>query len=181
MKAAALVKQAGHEFVGPVKRSHKKFSKNQLEVLVKEWLGGASFALEGVTPPSAPGEARLQLLAIRCKHESRKVLSFVSTKEASPTTNGITCQAKWTNERRNARACPVECPEVISCCFQHLDVVNSHDHAQPALLGPQKKRATLNCWFRLDCTFIGVAPTDSWKAFKIGAPTRVDICHQFHQ
>ena len=94
MKAAALVKQAGHEFVWLVKTSHKNFPKNQLKTLMKEWPGGTSFVLEGVTPPSAPGEAGLQeLLAIGCKHNSRKVLLFVCTKDAGPTANGIACQA----------------------------------------------------------------------------------------
>ena len=54
VKAATLVKQAGHEFVGPVKRSQKNFPKNQLETLMKDWPGGMYFVLEGVAPPSAP-------------------------------------------------------------------------------------------------------------------------------
>jgi hypothetical protein len=40
VKAATLVKKAGHEFVGQVKTSHKNFPKIQLETLMKEWPGG---------------------------------------------------------------------------------------------------------------------------------------------
>jgi hypothetical protein len=173
VKAATLVKKAGHEFVGPVKTSHKNFPKVQLETLMKEWPGGMSFVLEGVTPPSAPGEAGLQLLAIGYKYNSRKVLCFVCTKDAGPTTNGIAYQAKWTDEYGNVRARPVERPEVISRYFQYSDVVDAHNHARQALLGLEKKWATQNCWFRLDCTFIGITLTDSWKAFKIGAPENI--------
>ena len=173
VKAATLVKQAGHEFVGPVKTSHKNFPKTQLETLMKEWPGGMSFVLEGVTPPSAPGEPGCQLLAVGYKYNSRKVLSFVCTKDAGPTTNGIAYQAKWTDEYGNVRARPVERPEVISRYFQYSDVVDSHNHARQALLGLEKKWATQNCWFRLDCTIIGITLTDSWKAFKIGAPTHI--------
>jgi hypothetical protein len=169
VKAATLVKQAGHEFVGPVKTSHKNFPKVQLEELMKDWPGGMSFVLEGVTP-SAPGEVGLQLLAIGYKYNSRKVLSFICTKDAGPTSNGIAYQAKWTDEYGNVRARPVERPEVISRYFQYSDVVDSHNHARQALLGLEKKWATQNCWFRLNCGFIGLTLTDSWKAYKIGAP-----------
>jgi hypothetical protein len=115
----------------------------------------------------------LQLLTIGCKHNSRKVLCFVCTKDAGPTTSGIACQAKWTDEYGNVRARPVERPEVISRYFQHSDVVDAHNHARQALLGLEKKWATQNGWFRLDCTFIGITLTDSWKAVKIGAPKNI--------
>jgi hypothetical protein len=49
----------------------------------------------------------------------------------------------------------------------------SHNHARQALLGLEKKWATQNCWFRLNCTFIGITVTDAWKAFKIGAPVHI--------
>jgi hypothetical protein len=113
VKVAALVKQAGHEFVGPVKTSHKNFPKNQLETLVKEWPGGTLFVLEGTMLSSAPGEAGCHLLACGHKHNSRKFPCFVCTKDAGPTTNGVACQAKWDNEHGNVRACTVERPEVI--------------------------------------------------------------------
>jgi hypothetical protein len=116
VKAAALVKKAGHEFVGPVKTSHKNFPKTQLEELMNDWPGGMSFVLEGVTPPSAPGEVGLQLLAIGHKCNSRKVLSFVCTKDAGPTSNGIaytkrsgptsteTCELGRSSARKSFRA-----------------------------------------------------------------------------
>jgi hypothetical protein len=173
IKAATLVKKAGHGFVGPVKTRHKNFPKIQLETLMKEWPGGMYFVLEGVTLSSAPGEAGLQLLAIGHKHNSRNVQCFVCTKDAAPTANGVASQAKWTDECGNVRVRPVERPEVISRCFQHSDVVNAHNHARQALPGLWKKWATQNCWFRLDCTFIGITLTDSWKAFKIGAPENI--------
>jgi hypothetical protein len=125
------------------------------------------------SPPSAPGEAGLQLLAIGCKCNSRKVLCFVCTKDAGPATNGVAHQAKWTDEHGNVHARPVERPEVISRCFQRLDVVDAHSHARQVLLGLEKKWETQNCWFRLDCTFVRTTPTDSWKAFKIGAPENI--------
>jgi hypothetical protein len=132
-----------------------------------------SFVLERTMPPSAPGEAGCHLLACGQKHDSRKVPCFVCTKDAGPTADGVAHQAKWTDERGNARACPVEQREVISQCFKHSDVVDSHDHARQALLGLEKKWATQNCWFRLDCTIVGITVTDAWKAFKIGAPHQI--------
>jgi hypothetical protein len=66
----------------------------------------------------------------------------------------------------------VERPEVISRYFQYSDVVDSHNHARQALLGLEKKWATQNCWFRLNCGFIGITLAYSWKAFKIGAPVQ---------
>ena len=99
MKAATVVKQAaGHEFIGLVKASHKNFPQNQLETLMKEWQGGMHFVLKGVALPSAPpGDAGYQVLATGYKCNSRKVLSFVYTKDAGPTTNGMAYQAKWTD------------------------------------------------------------------------------------
>jgi hypothetical protein len=114
----------------------------------------------------------VELLAIGYKYNSRKVLCFVCTKDAGPTTSGVAYQAKWTDEYGNVRARPVERPEVISRYFYYSDVVDSHNHARQALLGLEKKWATQNCWFRLDCTFIGVTLTDAWKAFKLGSSAR---------
>ena len=83
--------------LGPWKTSRKNFEKNQLERLLKDWPGGMSFVLEGVIPPSAPGEAGYQLLAIGYKYNSTKVHSFVCTKDTGPATNGIAYQAKWSS------------------------------------------------------------------------------------
>jgi hypothetical protein len=45
---------------------------------MKDWPGGMSFVLEGVTPPSAPGEVGLQLLAIGYKYNSQGRFSPLS-------------------------------------------------------------------------------------------------------
>jgi hypothetical protein len=162
VKTAELVRQRGHEFVGPVKTSSKNFPKGALESKMAGWSGGMSMVMEGVT---ASG---VKLLAIGYKYNLRKVLSFVATRGAGSTTPGNPYRAKFADGWGNVMTRLVPRPDVISQYFQISNAVDTHNQARQSDLALEQHWVTTNCWFRIITTFIGLTVTDAWKAYRHG-------------
>ena len=58
----------------------------------------------------------------------KKVLHFVCTTRAGPTTEGDPYEMKWSDEFGNVNIQNISCPEVISKFFKHSNSVDTHNH-----------------------------------------------------
>jgi hypothetical protein len=161
VKTAEAIKDLGHELCGPVKTNYSLFPKDELERILQEWPGGTSLVLESTTPAKG-----VKLLAIGYKYNSRKVLNFVATKNAGPTTPGTPYRARFVDDYENLRSRPVVRPAILSSYFMNCNAVDKHNQARQAELKLEKYWKTHNVWFRLVTTIIGVVVTDAWKGYK---------------
>ena len=160
VKTADAIVDFGHEFVGPVKTAHSLFPKDELESTMKDWPGGTHLIMEGTSPSNN------ELLAIGYKYNSKKVLSFVATKDAGSTLPGDPYRARFVGDDKNVRARRVERPQVISDYFKYSNVVDKHNHARQYELKLEKHWVTLNCYFRIITTIIGITVVDCWKCYR---------------
>ena len=80
--AAESVAKAGHHAIFIVKTNHTRVPKKFLEDTMKDYPGGTWITLEGRT------EEGVDLICIGYKYNKKKVLVFLSTKGAGPTTDG---------------------------------------------------------------------------------------------
>jgi hypothetical protein len=162
VKAAELIHERGHSFVGPIKTNHKNFPRAALEARMAGWSGGTWLVLEGTTSSGTP------LLAIGYKYNSRKVLTFVATKEAGSTLPGKPYRARYPDQFGNVVARYVPRPDILAKYFENSNAVDKHNQTRQFDLGLEKHWITQSCWFRLITTFVGITVTDAWKAFKHG-------------
>jgi hypothetical protein len=148
------------EFVGPVKTAYSRFPRKFLEKTMAEWPGGTWLVLEG------KGHEGVDLLAIGYKYNSRKVLSFITTKGAGNTEPGVPYEARWTDNKGNTRCRKIARPDVISRYFVKSNVIDKHNHARQAELKLEKKWVTKDGYFRIFTTVLGMTVIDSWKGYK---------------
>ena len=127
---------------------------------MKDWPGGTHLVLEGTSP------SHNELLAIGYKYNSKKILCFVATKDAGTTLPGDPYRARFVGDDNNVRARRVERPQVISDYFKHSNVVDKHNHARQYELRLEKHWVTLNCYFRIVTTIIGITVVDCWKCYR---------------
>lgn len=160
VKTADAVIEEGHEWIGPVKTSHRLFPQKELEGKMKNWPGGTSLVMEGMSPQNN------KILAIGYKYNNRKVLCFAASKNAGSTLPGEPYRARFLDDDENLVSREVERPQVISNYFKHSNAVDKHNHARQFELQLEKYWVTTNCWFRVITTIIGITVTDCWKAFR---------------
>jgi hypothetical protein len=157
----------GHEVIAAVKSNHSRFPKKELEEKMKGYPSGSYLVLECTTPTK-----RVKLLAIGYKYNARKILLFVSTKDAGSTKPGNPYKAKFPDKFGNTRERSVVRPAVISQYFEISDAVDSHNHARQFLLALEKRWVTHNPWFRIDTTFVGITVVDAWKCLQYHLPRK---------
>jgi Transposase IS4 len=85
VKTARQCKAKGHDFIGPVKTSHRLYPKQEIEMMMANWPGGTSLVFESDELEDGGHVHRLR--AIGYKYNKKKILCFVATDQA-----GSTCQ-----------------------------------------------------------------------------------------
>ena len=170
VKSADQVAEYGHDFVGPVKTATSLFVNKEIEKIMKEWPSGTHLVMEGTSPNDN------KLLTIGYKYNKRKVLTFVATKNAGSTLVGEPYRARFIGDDNNIQFRSVDRPQIISAYFKTSNAVDKHNHARQAELKLEKHWVTLNCWFRLISTIIGINVVDCWKAYKQQFGGRMTVC-----
>lgn len=150
------------EFVGPVKTNHKYCPTEEIQAVMSPWPSGSQLFLECTTPRGNT------IYATGYKYNSRKVLVFVSTRNAGSSEPGEPYVAKFSDEHGNVCERQVPRPQLVAQFFHDSNVIDAHNHARQFELALEKHWVTHDAWFRLDTTFIGLTVTDAWKLFKYG-------------
>ena len=170
VKGSDLVAEYGHEFVGPVKTSTSLFMKDELEHLMKDWTSGTHIIMQGVSSNNN------SLLAIGYKYNTKKVLSFVATKNGGSSLVGEPYRARFIGDDNNIQFRSVDRPQIISAYFKASNCVDKHNHARQAELKLEKHWVTLSCWFRTVTTLIGITVVDCWKAYRQKYGNQMTAC-----
>lgn len=147
---------------GPVKTNSKFFPKDEIEKVMKHWPSGAKLVMRCETPRG------VDLFAVGYKYNSKKVLLFVFTNDAGPTTDGEPYEAKFDNGSGTTAVRLVPRPAVVSNYFRDSNVIDAHNHVRQSELALEEHWIVKNPWFRIDTTYIGITVTDCWKLYKHG-------------
>ena len=75
-------------------------------------------------------------------------------------------EMKWTDHHGNIHVRNVARPEVVSKFYKHSNSVDVHNHLRQACLKLEKKWVTLDCWFRVTTTLIGMSVVDCFRLSK---------------
>lgn len=177
----------GHEGGGPVKTNSRFYPKDELEKIMKHWPHGSKLALKCVTPRNG-----ITLFAEGYKYNNKKVLCFIFTEGAGPTTDGEPYVMRFPSTFGNVMTRNVPRPANISNYFRTANMIDAHNQvclrndsfvcgmlyanfwlpgrlqARQHDLGLEELWRTTNAWFRIDTTFIGITTTDAWKCFRYG-------------
>ena len=163
VKAAANVGQTGNHACFNVKTGHSRFPKAFLQNAMKDFPGGTWITMEGKAEKEG-----VDLIAIGYKYNSKKVLTFVTTRGAGSTKDGEPYIAQFPDKYGNVCQRHVACPKILSHYFQHSNCVDLHNQARQFDLALEKKWVTQNAYFRLYTTMIGMTVVDAWKHHRIG-------------
>jgi hypothetical protein len=86
------------------------------------------------------------------------------TPNAGSTKSGTPYIMKYTDDFRNLCSREVDHPSVISHFFgDYNTIIDSHNQARQANAALEKTWLTMDPWFRLTTTLIGINVTDAWK------------------
>jgi len=85
------------------------------------------------------------------------------TPNAGSTKSGTPHIMKYTDDFGNLCSREVDRPSVISHFFGDSNTIDSYNKAWQANLALEKKWLTMDPWFRLTTTLIGINVTDAWK------------------
>ena len=107
-KAAEAAMEVGAKVIGMAKTNTRGFCKETIEKLTKDWPGCSYLLLR--SKPMVPGDR--PLIAIDCKYNAQKVLSFIVTDNAGITKTGITYLSRYPDQFTNVTICPVARPLV---------------------------------------------------------------------
>ena len=156
VKAAVAQSKAGFECIFQVKTNHSLFPKKRIEDLLQGAPGGVSVVLqsevEGVI-----------LLAIGYKYNTKTTLFFVCTERAGSTSPGEPYEMKWSDDHGNIHVRNVQRPAVLSKFFKYINGVDIHNHLRQSCLKLEKKWVTMDCWFRLTTTLLGMSVVDTFR------------------
>jgi hypothetical protein len=108
----------------------------------------------------------VKLIVVGYKYNSSKVLCFVATKNAGPTTPGDPYRVHFLDGHDNLISWPVDHPELISTYFQRSNGIDKHNQARQFELRLEKHWRMHNAWFPLMTTIIGICITDAWEGFR---------------
>jgi hypothetical protein len=133
---------------------------------MKECPSGAHLVLEGRATEG------VDLIAIGCKHNSRKVISFICHRNAGSTKCTGFYEAKWKDENNNTQTRRVPRPDIIDRCFRKSNLVDLHNQARQSDLRLEKHWVTQTGCFRLVTALFGMVATDCWKACRHHLPSR---------
>jgi hypothetical protein len=119
------------------------------------------------------------ILAIGYKYNSRKVLCFVASENAGNTLAGEPYRARFKDNNSNLVSRPVDRPHLISTYFLRSNAVDKHNHVRQFELRLEKHWLTMNCWFRIFSTILGITVADSWKAYCYGMKNKTTTICEF--
>ena len=157
VKASVAQSKAGFECCFQVKQNHALFPKQDIENILKDAPGGASVVLTGCHPTG------VELISLGYKYNKKTVLNFIFTSNAGSTVNGDPYEMKWTDKHGNVHIRKVPRPEIVSKFFQHSNCVDVHNHLRQYCLKLEKRWVTMDCWFRLFTTLLGINVVDTFR------------------
>ena len=161
--AEGLAKR-GHEYVGAMKTNHALYPKDEIELIMKNWPSGSYIVFQCVTPGGHT------LIGTGYKYNARKVLCFISTKNAGSTKPGVPYVAKFNDGAGNVCERSVPRPAVLSKYFSKCNGIDSHNQGRQGILALEKRWVTQDPWFRMATTLFGMTVTDCWKAYTYALP-----------
>jgi hypothetical protein len=82
---------------------------------------------------------------------------------AGTTRKGTPYEMKFPTENHNVGIRYVDRPDVLSKYFQDSNCVDRHNQARQFELHLEKSWVTMDPWFRLHTTYVGINVTDCWK------------------
>ena len=92
IKTTVEMQKRGQEWVGPVKTAHSGYPKQFMNTHFEKAPGGVQLVMEGKHPDG------YDLVATGYKYSSKRVLTFVLSPGAGPTTQGIPYEMRYVNE-----------------------------------------------------------------------------------
>ena len=90
----------------------------------------------------------------------------MSTPGAGSTCPGEPYEMKWSDEHGNIHMRKVPRPAVNSKFFNNSNAVDVHNHMKQYALKLEKKRVTMDCYFCLSTTLLGMTVVDCYRLCK---------------
>ena len=125
---------------------------------MKDYPGGTWIVLESEVDS-------INLFAVGYKYNKKKILTFIGTRGAGSTNAGEPYEARFPDKFGNVCTRHVARPSVVSNYFNYSNCVDMHNQSRQFDLGLEKKWVTVDPYFRLWVTILGMTVVDSWKLF----------------
>lgn len=103
------------------------------------------------------------MIAVGYRYSTRKTLSFIMTPGVDTTRKGTPSEMKYPTHFNNIGVRFVDHPDVLSKYFEDSNCVDWHNQARQFELHLGKCWVTMDPYFHLGTTFIGINITDCWK------------------
>jgi len=104
-----------------------------------------------------------------------QVCHFIGTWNAGSTTPGEPYKSKWPDEFGNLQSRDVLRPDCISRYFNSSNVIDVDNSLRQNELALEQHWRTLNPWFRIDTTIIGITVTDAFLLARYSVPSASQI------
>ena len=143
-----------------IRNSGALYPKKFINDTMHDWPEGSQLVLE-----TSKSEG-IDLLTIGYKYNQKKVLCFLSTKDAGHTEQGVCYEARWKDDNNNTRTRYVPHPEIVSKYFGKSNVIDSCNQSRQFDLKLEKHWLTECGYFRLCTTLFGITITDCWNGYK---------------
>ncbi|MGH7955225.1 MAG: hypothetical protein ACREOZ_04615, partial [Gloeomargaritales cyanobacterium] len=157
VKAAAELGKQGKMAVLQIKMGFGLFPKKFIEETMKDAPGGTHVVLEGTHPNGT------DLIAIGYRYNAKTTLHFVMTTDAFSTRPGPPYEMKYADRFGNVQVRMVTRPRVISEFFENSNCIDLHNQARQSDLALEKCWQTMDPWFRLHTTLIGINVVNTHK------------------
>jgi len=146
VRAASEIARRGHKAVFQIKQNHSLYTKAFIEEALKEAPEGVHIVLEGMT------QCEIPLIAIGYHYSRKTILFFLLTKGAGSAINDV-----W--EYCNPFCRP---PSSSLHLFRTSNAIDTHNQLCKDLLQLEKKWLTMNPYFCLPPTLLGINVTDTF-------------------
>ena len=150
-----MKKDFGFESVLAIKSNHSCLPKAEVETLMDDYPSGSHLVLSS----KAEDET---LYFVGYKYNSKKVLLFLCSENAGLFSDGKPYVAKFPDKNGNVQRRDVPRPTIVSDYFGVSNVVDRHNHLRQAELKLEKHWVTMNPWFRINTTGVGMTVTDAF-------------------
>jgi len=157
-KTAIELSRRGQEGVFQIKTGHRGYPKAFIEDAMKGMPGGVWLVMEGINKRTDE-----KLIAVGYRYSTKKTLCFVMTPGAGSTRKGAPYEMKFPTDHGNVGVRHVDRPDVISKYFKDSNCVDRHNQVRQFKLRIEKGWVTLNPYFRLFTTVLGIHVADCWK------------------
>jgi hypothetical protein len=103
---------------------------------------------------------------IAYKYNKRRILYFIFTIGAAPTTPGKPYIARWGGKKGNQFSREVRRPEVVARFFKYSNTIDTHNQSRQSDLGLEALWAPTDPWNKLILTIIGMTVVDVFRVCK---------------